>query len=474
MSAYKGKVTSGGLTHEVNQYYYSTIVEVPGENRTQTTKYCFLARVDPWDDPVTPENEELDPPEPELTEQYLKNVYKNIFVIKRVFPEDMRPMIRRYDWTEGTVYDYYQDNVDMLEEAEGSHDLKYHFYIKNSFDQVFKCLWNGATTDNPNGVPSINEPLFEPGYLDGKVYYGPDDGYKWYYMYTIEAQIKQKFLEDIWLPTPLANTAGFGSLVVNSGNIPVINVLNGGSGYSEESTQIIITGANTTLATATPIIEDGVIKDIIVTNPGFGYISANVSIVSATGTGAVLAQAQVSPVNGHGSDPFEEFGADHIIVTQTFEGDESGLIPDTIKYRQIGFIINPASRSEYFDNPPTQCQKPIYTLATEAVVSAGVDSGFQSDEIVFQGQTLETATFKATCLDFDNVNNKLRLINIEGSPSLDRTIFGSTTKASRTLFQIQEPDVIPFSGYITYIENREGTQRSPDGSEQIRLIVGFR
>jgi hypothetical protein len=474
MSAYKGKVTSGGLTHQVSQYYYSTIVEVPGENRTQTTKYCFLARVDPWDNPNTPENEELTPPEPQLTEQYLKDVFKNMFVIKRVFPEDMRPMIRRFDWTAGEIYDYYQDNVDMLELDPETNQLEYNFYVKNSLDQVFKCLWNGATVSNPNGVPSIDEPIFEPGYIEGVIYYGPNDGYKWVYMYTIESFIKQKFLEDDWLPCPLANTAGFGSLVVNSGNVPVINVLEGGLGYSED-TKINITGANTRMATAVPVLgANGTIRDVIVTDPGFGYISANVEIVSSNGSGALLANVEVSPVNGHGSDPFEEFGSDHILVTQTFEGDEAGLIPDTIKYRQVGFIINPASVSEYFDDPPTQCQKPIYSLATEAIVSAGLDSGFVSDEIVYQGVSEIDYTFKAKCLDFDSANNKLRLINIEGTPQLDRTINGSLSSTSRTLFQIQSPDVIPFSGYITYIENREGTQRSPDGSEQIRLNVGFR
>jgi hypothetical protein len=39
MSANTGVVTHGGATHEVQQYYDSVIVELPGTNVTKTTKY---------------------------------------------------------------------------------------------------------------------------------------------------------------------------------------------------------------------------------------------------------------------------------------------------------------------------------------------------------------------------------------------------------------------------------------------------
>ena len=54
------------------------------------------------------------------------------------------------------VFDYYQDNVDMLAVDENDFLIK-SFYIKNRYDQVFKCLWNN------NAQPSTREPYFEPG-----------------------------------------------------------------------------------------------------------------------------------------------------------------------------------------------------------------------------------------------------------------------------------------------------------------------
>jgi hypothetical protein len=462
MSANTGVVTYGGLTHEVQQYYDSVTVQLPGTGRTKTTKYAFLARVDPWDDPNTPEDEEKTPPTPPLTPNNIKQVFKNMFVIKRVYPNDMSPMIDRIDWTVNDVYAYYRDDMDILERGTDK-KYKHKFYVRNRFDQVFKCLWNN------NDSPSTDEPFFAPGQISDNLIYTGLDGYKWIYVYSITGDTKQKFLDTYWMPVPLANTAGYGANTVNAGNIPIVGVYNGGNNYYPSNTTVQIIGANTTTATATPIIQDGIIQDIIITNHGAGYISANVVISSPTGSNANVI-AFVSPTNGHGSDPFEEFGTNHIIVTQTFDSNENGLIPTDIRYRQLGFIINPSSPSSF----PFQCEDEIYSLSTDIIVSNGPGL-YIGEEIVYQSpdDSFANATFYATVLDFIPETNRLRLINTYGTPNTNITIIGQRSEEIRTTLSITNPDFTLFSGYITYIENREGTQRSDDGSEQIRLIVGF-
>jgi hypothetical protein len=459
MSANTGVVTHGGATHEVQQYYDSVIVQLPGTNVTKTTKYCFLSRVDPWDDPNTEPNEENSPPTPSLSQKSINDVFKNMFVIKRVYPQDMRPMIDRIDWTSGFNYAMYRDDIDIIARDSNGHMI-YKFYVKNRFDQVFKCLWNN------NGGPSTDEPYFQPGTLNSSGIYTGVDGYKWIYIYSIDAALKQRFLDDDWMPTPLANAAGIGANTVNSGNIPVVNPVAIGSGYAA-NTVIRITGANTRQALATAIIHNGSIVDYVVTDVGENYTSANVQIISTTGSGAI-ASANVSPINGHGSDPFEEFGAQNIMVTNTFTEDEASLIPTDINYRQIGFVINPVARSAF----PNQCEEPIYSTTTDLVVSNGFDF-YTSDEVVYQGTDIANATFSGTCLSFNNDTNVLRLINTSGTASNGFTLIGETTGTTRTVLNVSLPDYIPYSGYITYIENRAGTQRSSDGSEQVRLVVGF-
>jgi hypothetical protein len=462
MSANTGIVTHGGASHEVGQYYDSVIVQLPNTGHTKTTKYCFIGRADPWtDDPNTVNIEgELSPPSPSLSQINLKKTYKNMFLIKRVYPQDMRPMIDRFDWTTGTVYDYYRDDIDIIAKNSNGRIISKH-YVRNKFDQVFKCLWNN------NGAVSTIEPVFEPGSMNSTGVIKTSDNYKWIYIYTIEAALKQKFLDDAWMPCNLPSTSGIGQFNVDSGNIPVAVVYDGGSNYYSSNTTVTIEGANTVQAIAIPVISNGVITDINITNKGRNYISANVIINSPTGTGANAA-VFVSPVNGHGSDPFEEFGVSHVMVTNTFTKDESHKIPTNINFRQIGFIINPVAKSTY----PNQCEETLYSCTTDLVVSNGFKS-YEFDEIVYQGNSLETSTFSGTVLNFDETTNVLRLINIEGTPASATTLVGNNTKTLRTVLTITEPDFIPYSGYITYIENRTGTQRSVDGTEQVRLVVGF-
>ena len=114
----------------------------------------------------------------------------------------------------------------------------------------------------------------------------------------------------------------------------------------------------------------------------------------------------------------------------------------------------------------------MYSTTTDLVLANGFGT-YQSDEIVFQGTDLANATFTATCLSFDAGNSLIRLINTVGTPANGISLTGDTTKTNRITLNVIDPDFIPYSGYITYVENRTGTQRSNDGTEQVRLVVGF-
>ena len=89
-------------------------------------------------------------------------------------------------------------------------------------------------------------------------------------------------------PCPTASISGDGSnavlaVYVAAGVIRAITVVNGGSGYTNAS--VVITGTNTTLATATAEIVAGSISSVTVTSGGAGYASPTVTI-TGNGTGA--------------------------------------------------------------------------------------------------------------------------------------------------------------------------------------------
>ena len=88
-------------------------------------------------------------------------------------------------------------------------------------------------------------------------------------------------------------------------------------------------------------------------------------------------------------------------------------------------------------------------------------------------RSVSSPTFTATILSFDSSNNVVKLINTTGSLTTNAPVFGQTTGTTRTLLTYSTPDFIPLSGYLSYIENRTGIQRSVDGIEQFKIVLGF-
>jgi len=449
------------------QYYASVAVLPPTFNVPLSTFYGFIARTDPWPD-------ENNPPVPTEDVRSIKNLYKNIFALKRITANDIIPVIQRFDWTSGLIYDYYRDDIDMFTtDANGL--LILQFYVKNRYDQIFKCLWNN------NGGPSTVEPFFQPGSYNTNNIYQGIDGYKWKYIYTIDTGAKVKFMDANWLPIrpapnsedPLLSTVGVGS-------IDVINVTNGGSGYDPGNSAIVVTvTGDGTGAAGTPIVNNGVITDIVVTNPGANYSYANVIISSTQGSGAT-AISPASPLFGHGWDPSVDFAPSRAMFVVEFDGSESGLIPTNsstqsgsvtpISYRQFGIIINP---SDYATNP-YPANAAVYKTTTDFVVASGF-GGFTPDEIVYQGPSADItkATFTATVLSFDSATNVIHLINITGNPTLSGSVYGNSSHTTRTLLSYTPPNFVLFTGSISYIENRTPIYRSADGIEQFKAILSY-
>ena len=458
--ANKNILTNDSKVSQIDLLYYAPVAVVPPAITVPIhSYYCFLAKPTPWAD-------DNDPTTPTTDLKSIKQIQKNIFVAKQIKTSDISPVIQRIDWQTGSIYDYFRDDVDMLTKDENGF-LNKLFYVKNRYDQVFKCLWNN------NGAESTREPYFEPGtYSANKIFQG-DDGYKWKFMYTIDTGLKLKFMDREWMPVqvgsntpnPLVTSAGAGS-------IDVINVIDGGSGYDTVNAVVYVTitgdgtGA-TASANVESLVDGGSIRDIIVVNPGSNYTYANVAITSAIGGNANVTWA-TSPIGGHGFDPISELGCGHIMLTAGFDGDENGFVPTDIDYHQVGILVNPTTK-QFNPNPANGI---IYSTTTNVVVAPGSDAGYTPDEFIYQG-TLENPSFYANVLSFDTDSNLIKLINTTGTPANNSPIFGQDSKTTRTLLSYSTPNFAVHSGYMIYVENRSGVQRSTDGIEQFRFVLGF-
>jgi hypothetical protein len=446
--------------YEVLQYYYS-----PSQVH-ETTLYAFIGRVTPWPD-------ESNPPIPTQDQRSIKDIFKDIIATKLITSSDISPVIPRIDWDSGLVYDYYQDTENMLA-VDSDNIIISQFYVRNRFDQVFKCLWNN------NGSQSTVEPQFLPGTFDSSFLVKTADGYKWKFMYSLDAGLKQKFFDANWMPVPIGMAPNPVSTFAAEGSIDVVNITTVGRGYTPGGATITISGDGQ-FANGTPVINAaGYLYDVTMANTGTGYTYAeaviNVLPGFSTPNVVAIAEAPASPVGGHGFDPISELGCNHIMVAPEFIESEGGLIPTDMAYRQIGLLVDPVSQESVAEEPMMIANGAIYDVTTKLFVSPGTGN-YNTGQTIYQGSSLATATFSAKVVSFDSLNNIVKVINITGTPVNNQAVIqdasGVVGTAVRTLLTTENPNFIIYSGYMAYIENREGIARSPDGTEQFRIVLSF-
>lgn len=453
----KGLIPYSGFSEEILKYFYSPNLLFKNSGDEFLNLYCFIAKIEQWTD-------EQNPPYPQDSDLYLKNIFKNLVALKKINTNDICPVIKRIDWKSDTIFQQYS-----------SSEINSGCYVRNSYDQIFRCLSNGKTTTTPSGSLTKKQPIidFTTNFVNNIIDTG--DGYKWKYLYTIDSGSKLKFFDDNWIPVPV--TTHRQSIKTNSigaGEISVINVYNGGTGYTNDAgynttTTINISGDGTG-ATAKAIIEGNTVTQILMTNNGTGYTYATANVVpniGYSGSGAQLV-VEPSPLGGHGHNLLTELGCKNVMISAEFNGTETGKLPNDIDYRQIGLITNPEI---LINSTAVFANSTIYKATHDITVSQG--SGiYQQDEIVYQGSA-ESPSFSGRVLNFDSTNNILYLINTQGTVTPYQGIYGINSNASRVLLQEFIEEMIPFSGNIIYVENRTKVQRTSFGLEQFRLTLNY-
>lgn len=278
----------------------------------KSSLYYFLGKLNSWGPLDTPGSDAI----PQTTEQNT-SIRDNIAFMKRVGANDVSVMCTRHDWTTGIVYTQWDHTVDMSSET---------FYVINSFNQVFKCLFNNHDSAS-TVMPAGNS--YSP--------FGTADGYLWKYMYTVPDFKMAKFANSNYMPVQTAITDSFystgsvDSIIINdvgsgytnslvtyitasasagsgailipkvssiTGSIVGVTIVNGGSGYTSAPTLAVhmLSGytsgtnkypennsAGTALLTA--IVSEGVVVGVMIVDPGINYPNATTTTISVSGDG---------------------------------------------------------------------------------------------------------------------------------------------------------------------------------------------
>lgn len=384
-------------------------------------------------------------------------VWDNMIGGKRILGGDLTLAIPRINWTSNTKYDAYDHMRSDL------FDSNTKFYAMNSNYSVYKCI------SNNNGQVSTSEPTS----VNPEIVSTTGDGYSWKYMYTLSDAEKIRFVSPEYIPVKTL-TLDDGSLQWQvqenaiDGSIDTIFVTNSGNNYSNVSNIVVSISGDGTSATAEATINtiSNTISTINMTDRGTGYTYATVTITDAGIGSNATARAIISPPGGHGSDPVYELGGKNVIIDAKLRYDEEGILPATNDYRQIAILKDP------YINLTTNVATNIAFVQATSLICDGVGD-YSEDEIVYQGASLETATFTGSVVSWNSVTSKVLLINTTGTLALQQSLFGSTSFVGRLVTSKTDGLLKKYSGRILYVDNIKPITRSSDQIEDFQIVLKF-
>ena len=452
-------------------------------------------------------------------------IWETMFSLKKLSSEDVRPVIRRYDWQSGVTYDMYHHKISVDSPSFTTNSISLYsskFYVINKDFRVYICLNNGYDPQNPKGKPSLDEPTFVD--LEPRSAGTSGDGYIWKYLYTIKPSEVLKFDSTNYIPVPIDwfTSNDYKEVRENalpssgSGQLKTIIIKATGSNLGNPGTysNIPIVGDGTGATAALVVGTDRKVERIFVTNGGSGYTYGIVDLSNSTLNLSIPPDFEViiPPKGGHGADIYRELGAKNVLIYSRIENDVQD--PDFIinnKIARIGIVQNPLSydstvelnkskasavRAIKIKSPDNQNisvkENSFFTQTIGAGVTAvgRVVSYDKPTGVLKYWQDRTQVGF--TTSGFVNPNpsygiglvefNSQNTINFGTTSGLvDSTFSGDTLVINNNTYYLgqtfqsglSKPEVEYYSGEIIYVDNRPSISRSLNQKEDIKIILQF-
>jgi hypothetical protein len=324
--------------------------------------------------------------------------HNDMIAAKLISSTDVSHVLKRVNWTTGTVYteyDHLQDDI-----------IDQTFFVLTTAYRVYKCISNydgAVSTVEPTGTStSIIE---------------TSDNYKWKFMYEVPQADILKFITSDWIsmksPATIGTTQETVEAAAVDGALEHIDVTVGGTGYiNNTGTAQAGTSTTITLASGASVTDDiyntmsvyitsgtgsgqlrtitdyvgttkvatvatwgtnpdatsvyevmpsltittsegssatarvssmttGVIKKVSMVTVGTGYRSGTVTVTGGSGSGCTL-EPRFGPPGGHGKNVVSELGGAFVMMNTRLVGaDGSGDFVVGDDFRKVILIVNP-------------------------------------------------------------------------------------------------------------------------------------
>ena len=374
--------------------------------------------------------------------------------------------IRRYNWSSGSVYSAYDDNVTEVPDNQP-------FYVYTDEQYVYICLEQGKNAAG-QAVTSTVKPTGTGDHIITA------DGYTWKFLYSIGALRESKFQASNFIPVKLVASVDSSSSLDDTtqfsvqqnatpGSIVGYRLTNTGSGYTSAPTVNIQGNGNGAKATA--FIDGGSVSKIEMAESsgvkvfGTGYDFASVTLTGGGGTGA-KAEPILSFKNGFGADPRDDLKCTSLMFNVKPSGDEDSDWVVNNDFRQIMLIRNikdSANGTIFTGNTGN---------AFKMMNISSINAAFTRDQTIIgntSGAKAVIDTLDANSL-FYHQNEETGFLSFQNGEVInEQNASGTATIDSANVLSAR--DVDPATGQILYIDNRAAVARSDDATEDIKIII---
>lgn len=242
-------------------------------------------------------------------------------------------------------------------------------------------------------------------------------------------------------------------LLAIDGSIEVIEVDEGGLGFSSSSELTVIGDGEG--CKCTPVVVNGQLSKVIVTDPGAGYTFASV-VVSGGGTGAVI-RPILSPKGGHGKDAIEELYASVIMLTSRLVKEKNQSINITNDFRQITIVkdLEKYGDDVYFTSATgSSCAVLKFDKTVSNTTVFGTIN--QDDILYLASDTNKYVTVLEKVIDPDYYTLLVSLDTnyLPTNGTVMRKVASSTLFYDITINDVVEPTINKYSGQMLYVDNR--------------------
>ena len=276
---------------------------------------------------------------------------------KKVTSANVRRLITRRNWTQGTRYEMYRHDYSVSSPSPVTNSTRLYaanYYVMNKNFDVYVCIDNGSSGISTTGNASQDEPLFTD--LEPSRAGESGDGYIWKYLFTVPPSdiIKFDSTDFIALPNnwPTSTDAQIqavrenGDSDINNNQIKTVYIADQGDKYTGTGGEFDILGDGTGGKVVIEVTGQK-ITNATVSSGGKGY-SYGIVDLSSINSGAVQGGTPaklvpiIPPSRGHGFDLYKELGADRVLIYARFD-DTTKDFPIDAKFAQVSLIKNPTS-----------------------------------------------------------------------------------------------------------------------------------